>query len=179
MSITSDNTRIDFSQLSNAPLLEKIHVSDLTIDGLERALKPTGVWYHLDTLCLTMTITFPLLSLIALSAPHLKELDLSIDASKAPPTGNQQVLVHPLNLLKIHGPHSPNSGSALWWSPNDPSDLPSCIQIARYLDALFPAMRELTSTSRIRTWEIVWQLMVLCQTTRADENCRRPLCAQD
>jgi len=175
MSINSCDVPIDFSALSNVPLLEKLYVSDFTIDGLERALKPTGVWCHLVTLCLTMTITFPLLSLIALSAHHLKELDLSIDASQAPLTENHQVLAHPLNLLKIHGPYSTNSGWALGWAP---IDLPLCSQIARYLNALFPGMKELTSTSQVGTWETVWQLVVFCRTTR-DDDCRRPVYARD
>jgi len=165
---------IDFSQLSNAPLLEKIHVSNLTIDGLEHALKPTAVWNHLDTLHLTMTITFPLLSLIALSAPQLKKLDVSINTSEAPPTENQQIPAHPLNLLRIHGPSSQNSGEC----PNVP-DLSRLIQVARYLNSLFPTIKELTSTSQIKTWELVWQLLVLCQTCRANCNCKTPVHNQE
>ena len=168
---SSCNARVDFAQLSGMPLLEKLCIFDCPVDGLEHTLKPSAVWYYLDTLHLTVTITFPLLSLIALSAPHLKRLGISIDTSEAPPTENRQILAHPLNLLRIHDP----SSGVSCWSASDFSELPRFIQIARYLDALFPTMKELTSTSQIKTWETVWQLIVLCQTSRADDNCRRPV----
>jgi len=65
-------------------MLEKMRVSDCPFNGLEHALKSPAVWYHLDTLHLTVTISFPLLSLMVSAAPHLKKLNISIDTSKAP-----------------------------------------------------------------------------------------------
>ena len=170
---------IDYSQLSGMLMLEKIHVSNCPFDGLEHALKSPTVWYHLDTLHLTVTITFPLLSLMVLSAPHLKTLNVGIDTSKAPSTKGKRVFTHPLKSLDILDLPSQNSGWGSCWSVKDLSNLPHFIQIARYLNALFPEMEELTSNSRIKTWEIVWQLVLLCQASRADDNCRRPVYAQD
>jgi len=170
---------IDFAPLPSIQLIEKIYVSDFPINDLEHALKPTAIWNHLDNLHLTVTITFPLLSLIALYAPQLKKLDVSINTSGAPPADNQQVPTHPLNLLKTHGPSSQNSEGSLCRSANDVPDLSRLIQVARYLNSLFPTLKELTSTSQIEIWELVWQLLVLCQTCRADGNCQRPVHNQE
>ena len=170
---------IDFAPLPSIQLIEKIHVSDFPIHDLEHALKPTAIWNHLDTLHLTMTITFPLLSLIALSAPQLKKLDVSINTSEEPPTDNQQVPAHPLSLLKIHGPSSQNSEGFGCKSAGNVPDLSHLIQVARYLNSLFPTLKELTSTSQINIWELVWQLLVLCQTCRADGNCQRSIHNQE
>jgi len=170
---------IDFAPLPSIQLIEKIHVSDFPIHDLEHALKPTAIWNHLDTLHLTMTITFPLLSLIALSAPQLKKLDVSINTSEEPPTDNQQVPAHPLSLLKIHGPSSQNSEGFGCKSAGNVPDLSHLIQVARYLNSLFPTLKELTSTSQINIWELVWQLLVLCRTCRADGNCQRSIHNQE
>jgi len=170
---------IDFAQLSGMLMLEKIHLSSCSFDGLEHALKSPTVWYHLGELHLTVTISFPSLSLMALSAPHLKKLNVSIDTSKAPSTKKQRVFAHPLKSLDILDLPSQNSGWGSYRSDKDLSNLPRFIQIARYLNALFPKMEELTSSSRMKTWEIVWHLVMLCQTSRADDDCRRPVCAVD
>jgi len=159
---------IDFSQLSGMLMLEKMRVFDCPFNGLEHALKSPAVWYHLDTLHLTVTISFPLLSLMVLSVPHLRKLNISIDTSKVP-TKEQRVFSHPLKSLSILNSPSQDSGWGSCWSVQD---LPHSIQIARYLNALFPKMEELTSNSPMKTWEVVWQLMLLCQTSRADDNCR-------
>jgi len=156
-------------------MLEKMRVSDCPFNGLEHALKSPAVWYHLDTLHLTVTISFPLLSLMVFSAPHLKKLNISIDTSKAP-TKEQRVFSHPLKSLGILDAPSQDSGWGSCWSAKD---LPHSIQIARYLDALFPKMEELTSNSPMKTWEIVWQLVLLCQNSRADDDCRRPVYARN
>jgi len=159
----------DFAQLSGMPMLEKIHVSNCPFDGLKHALKSPAVWHHLDTLYLSVKISYPLLSLMVLSAPHLKKLNVCIDTSEAPSTKQPRVFAHPLKSLGILDSPSQDSGWGSRRNVKDLSDLPRFIRIARYLNAMFPKMEELTSDSGMKIWEVVWQLVVLCQISRADE----------
>ncbi|KAF5350663.1 hypothetical protein D9756_008525 [Leucocoprinus leucothites] len=176
--VSSSDQTIDFVHMTGFRLLEKLYIAGCPVTNIPSALEsPAVAWNRLNSLHLppVTTIPFSLLHRFAISAPCLEELTVALDVNEALTTVAQPVLSHPLRSLSLNNPSPPTTMDRYGGCSNIHIEgLPQLIRVARFLNALFPSIQKLEASEKKNAWGMVWQLMLLCQGSSADDKCRRP-----
>jgi hypothetical protein len=161
---SSTNIECDLHYLTRFQVLENLFIQGCPVDGIFAVFaEPPSFLNSLRSLSLTeVVVPLRLLKQIAEYAPSLTTLSLSLDIHDTSYANEIRMTNHPLQSLEIH--HAVKYNLDIF---ND--NFPQLIRMARYLNALFPDIRSLTTSTRQPEWEKVRQLVKLCQDCHRDK----------
>lgn len=138
----------------------------------------TGVWLHLISLVLPSSVVVDLAQLkrIAEALPSLHALGIwlvefgKLDTPNVATVATEVALHHPLEILVLLNSPAPSSEPP---QKVNRDQVNQCIRIARYLNALFPALQSLEAEKDVEVWEVVFDLVRLCQVSLVTDKNRR------
>lgn len=120
-------------------------------------------WPKLRSLSFSLDQTFISLStlrVIAENCPELLHLQIRLDTSTIPPYDTSKSLRHKLEVLEVGRAHPPAADSITQ------TMLEYQIQIAQYLDLIFPYLKPIEVQPKDEIWSAINGLRKLCQDAR-------------
>lgn len=166
---------LDLKPLKQVAGLQRLHLLECVLDpSIE--LFQRGVWLRLTSLALPSSVMVDLAQLksIAEALPSLRELGIWLVEFGKLSTPNSTIVTtevalhHPLENLVLLNSRVPFSEP-----PQKLVRVNRCVRIARYLNALFPALQSLTAERDVEVWEVVFDLVRLCQASLVTDKNRR------
>lgn len=174
---SSTDLECDLRDVAHLQALGSLDFNGPSIISVQETFNgPYGFRNSLQSLYLSgFHASLALLRTIALSTPVLREMAISIDIDEKPAASGISAIIHPLRSLTIDRRRGSMPSTDSGFEIRGEISLSQSILIARYLNALFPDIRNLTASVREREWENVWKLLNFCQVSRDDEKGRKSI----